>query len=37
METVETEEMQTSLQKEMEQGKEIIHNALHEMWKGKRI
>lgn len=37
METVETEEMQTSLQKEMEQEKEIIYDALHEMRKGKGI
>lgn len=37
METVETEEMQPSLQKEMEQEKEIIHDVLCEVWKGKRI
>lgn len=37
METVETEEMQTSLQKEMEQRKEIIYDAMHEVRKGKGL
>lgn len=37
METVETEEMQPSLQKEMEQEEEIAHDVLCEVWKGKRI
>lgn len=36
METVETEEMQPSLQKEMEQEEEIIHDVLCEVWKGKK-